>query len=69
MTRTRIEGEGAGSVESQWMTLEQVNIAGLDDEISIGRLTREVEKTETKNVFSWRDKRFRLVYDGRVRDR
>ncbi|EKX37235.1 hypothetical protein GUITHDRAFT_116649 [Guillardia theta CCMP2712] len=36
---------------------ELVNIAGLDEEISIGRLTREVEKTETKNVFSWRDKR------------
>ena len=38
-------------------------------DITIGQLTREVEKTRVKNVFRWKELRLRLLYDGPLRDR
>lgn len=38
-------------------------------DITIGQLTREVEKTKVKNVFRWKELRLRLLYDGPLRDR
>ena len=45
-----------------------VSLRGYTD-ITIGQLTREVQKTKVKNVFEWKDLRLRLLYDGLYRDR
>jgi hypothetical protein len=45
-----------------------VSLRGYTD-ITIGQLTREVQKTKVKNVFEWKDLRLRLLYDGPYRDR
>ncbi len=48
---------------------EVVYLSGLDEQVTIGRLTRESTKTEERNVFMWRDRRLRLLFDGSLRDR
>ena len=46
-----------------------VYLSGLDEQVTIGRLTRESTKTDERNVFMWRDRRLRLLFDGSLRDR
>ena len=46
-----------------------VYLSGLDEQVTIGRLTRESTKTDERNVFIWRDRRLRLLFDGSLRDR
>ena len=37
--------------------------------MTIGQLTREVQKTNVKNVFVFKDLKLRLLYSGPYRDR
>ena len=38
-------------------------------QISIGKLTREAAKTDERNVFFWRERKLRLLFDAGLRDR
>mmetsp|Transcript_46505 Transcript_46505/g.123439 ORF Transcript_46505/g.123439 Transcript_46505/m.123439 type:complete len:320 (+) Transcript_46505:353-1312(+) len=47
---------------------EPVLLSGFAN-LTIGQLTREVSKTSEKDLFLWRGRTLRLIYDGPCRDR
>ena len=46
-----------------------VSLPGLDEDMTIGKLTRECTKASERNTFLWGGRRLRLLYDGGLRDR
>jgi hypothetical protein len=46
-----------------------VTFVAMHAQVSIGQLTREATKTSERNVFTWRNRCLRLLYDGGLRDR